>query len=81
MYALYVCLDATLSNSSATRVITAKCNSNVRSMCLEHAGVAAVNFYGVGARNEIGPYVPTDCPNLEECKICVEPYYQVTPLL
>jgi len=27
----------------------------------------------------MGPYVPTDCPNLEECKKCVEPYYQVTP--
>jgi len=39
--------------------------------------VAAVNFYGEGEKAELQGYVPTDCPNLEECKVCVESFYHI----
>jgi hypothetical protein len=39
--------------------------------------IAAVNFYGKGVKFELGPYTPTDCPHLENCKVCKEKYFQI----
>lgn len=42
-----------------------------------HVRVAARNARGNGSRLLIGPITPRQCLHMEQCAVCIEPYYEV----